>query len=91
MMQHARIGDGRAFVGARRLLLKYGTAVVKRAIRDTTVRLMDLAVPVEGGEDPPYRRHWRSEIVSPAQYVNWYCGELIGEIRPARRRRRDED
>ncbi len=80
----AEAAEMTGYVGARALLLKRGWRLVVQAVKDMTER-------VDQYGDGEWRRAWRADIVSPAQYLNWYCGELAGDIRRPRRRYSDED
>jgi hypothetical protein len=70
------------FVGGRALLAKYGARLVIEALRDMTTHL-DRSEVDEFDFGDGLTLHWRDNIVSPAQYLNWYCRQLT---RPA-----DED
>ena len=61
------------FVGARRLLLKHGAAAVRDALAEMTYVTND---------DFGSLRYWQPQIVSPAQFLNWYLSQLAKETAP---------
>jgi len=62
------------FIGARRLVLKYGADEIHDVIRNEMTQAID---PDRFADDPAHARlHWRETIVSPASFLNWYLREI---------------
>ncbi len=59
--------DVKTFVGGRRLVVRYGCALVVQALRDMMV-----------WDEVSETWCWRPAIFSPARYLNWYVGQLGG-------------